>query len=63
MRWVTVQRAAGTRERVAWVTAPVVIDLTDPRPRVVDEEFVVEWQISDPGRQGAEDERVAPLRT
>jgi hypothetical protein len=47
MRVVAAQDVAEVRERRLRARAPMVIDLTDVRPLVVDEEFVVEWQISD----------------
>jgi hypothetical protein len=61
MARVTVQQTAEPRERAACVTGPV-IDLTDSGPRVVDEQFVVEWQISAPGPRSAEDERMVATR-
>ena len=60
MAAVTVQQRAGARERVERVAGPVVIDLTDEARPVVDDEFVVEWQISGPGPLPVNDGRTVP---
>jgi hypothetical protein len=59
---VTVQQRAGARERAERVSGPVVIDLTDDGRPPVDDEFAVEWQISDPRPRPIDDERAVPSR-
>ena len=52
---VVVLQALGSREQAAdRITGPIVIDLTGTRAPVVDDEFVVEWQISEPAPPPAE---------
>jgi hypothetical protein len=60
MRRVVADRALRALEPPVRVTGPIVIDLTDvPRP-AVDDDFVVDWQISDPRPRGIDDESAIP---
>jgi len=46
MGLVPIEHAEASRERPVRVTGPVVIDLSEAAPARLDDEFVVEWQIS-----------------
>jgi hypothetical protein len=59
---VTAQKVDEARGTAAAVHGEVVIDLTDTRPPVVDEEYVVEWQLSDAAERAAEDRRAIVAR-
>ncbi|HVM64902.1 MAG TPA: hypothetical protein VMU14_08585 [Acidimicrobiales bacterium] len=59
---VTAQKVDDAHGTATAVHGPVVIDLTDSRPPVVDEEYVVEWQLSDAAARAAEDRRAVVSR-
>ncbi|HVM67407.1 MAG TPA: hypothetical protein VMU14_21225 [Acidimicrobiales bacterium] len=59
---MTAQKVDDARGTASAVHGPVVIDLTHTRPPVVDEEYVVEWQLSDTAAQAAEDRRAVASR-
>ena len=60
---VMVRQAVGAREQATTrTTGPIVIDLTDAHAPVVDGEFVVEWQISEPAPPPPEAAPVVPSR-
>ena len=56
-----VKQDARTVDQVR-ITRPIVIDLTDSHAPVVDEEYVVEWQISEPSRPATETAPREPSR-
>jgi len=60
MARVTVQRAGAAPERPPRVGGLVaVVDLSEEHVAVIDDEFVVEWQISDAGARARADAPVA----